>query len=63
MARYPRKELDNLPDGFIESEIAPLSWDAIWRRCEDLDQSTHGRISADATLILSLVLQIVDPRE
>lgn len=58
----PRAELAKLDDGTITKAIEPLAWELIKSRCDHMDHCATGRISADATLILSLVRHLVEAR-
>ena len=59
MASEPRLELAQMDDHDIARAILPLSWDLIKSRTAQMDHCAIGDVSADATLILSLVLHLV----
>lgn len=60
MSRNPRDELAAMDEAKISVAIAPLGWPLIRDRCAHMDHCATGGISADATLILSLVLSLVE---
>lgn len=62
MTCEPRNQLAQLSDARISMAIAPLSWVLIKERCDHMDRCALGGISADATLILSLVLHLVQAK-
>jgi len=60
MSREPRLELAQRDDRDIARAILPLSWELIKNRTAHMDHCAMGGTSADATLILSLVLRLVE---
>ncbi|MGB0507112.1 MAG: hypothetical protein ACPGGK_13030 [Pikeienuella sp.] len=55
----PRQELLKYTEGEITDALDPLSWELIKARADHMDHCALGGVSADATLILALVLRIV----
>lgn len=55
----PREQLKEIGDERIAEAIKPLSWTIIKARIEHMDFCAIRNVSADGTLVASLVLRLV----
>jgi hypothetical protein len=60
MSAYPREFLAAQTGADIQSALGRLSWAAISSRISTMDETAIGGVSADATLVASLVKRCCD---